>query len=606
MAGWYTTLMNNFMASSQIPLIVHATHEAGVKVGGIGAVLDGLLGADAYNERVTRTILAGPMNGRDATEMERLLSPRNDLQIHYGSLQAIFDGVPEETRLALQQVEQTFEVAILYGRRRFGRHEHEVLLVDVTSPNRQQMDTFRHHIWQNYGFDCARYGWNPELNLYLDIAPPLFGALMALGVGDDLDANDKFIIAHEWLGLPLVFAAQMTQPNQWRTIFYAHETATARRLVEEHSGHDTRFYNTLFKAQEWNLTLESLFGNQDDLFKHPMIKQAVRCDNIFAVGDLVVDELRFLGDGFTHANIDLVYNGIPSTNTSLAEKLESKRRLQKYCENLLGYIPDYVFTHVTRLVYSKSLWRDMRVMEHLDRMLAQEDKRAVLFVLSTSVPAGRRSEWVHAWEQQYGWPVGHRGDNGDLIDAEAPYFFNVVEPFNQRASHSQVVFVNQFGWSQDRCGQRMPADMEFMDIRRGSDLEFGQSIYEPFGIAQVEPLTFGSLCCVSSVCGCVGFVEQAAVGLENAPNLVVADYVRLPDGFWLNSPYDALNIDGGTRDWIESANAAGVAETIFERLPKSQAEMQVLLDRGQAIARGMSWDVVATEFLFNGLQNAKK
>jgi hypothetical protein len=27
-----------------IPLVVHATHEAGVKVGGIGAVLDGLLG----------------------------------------------------------------------------------------------------------------------------------------------------------------------------------------------------------------------------------------------------------------------------------------------------------------------------------------------------------------------------------------------------------------------------------------------------------------------------------------------------------------------------------------------------------------------------------
>jgi hypothetical protein len=27
----------------------------------------------------------------------------------------------------------------------------------------------------------------------------------------------------------------------------------------------------------------------------------------------------------------------------------------------------------------------------------------------------------------------------------------------------------------------MPADMEFMDIRKGSDVEFGQSIYEPFG-----------------------------------------------------------------------------------------------------------------------------
>ena len=28
-----------------IPLVVHATHEAGLKLGGIGAVLDGLLSA---------------------------------------------------------------------------------------------------------------------------------------------------------------------------------------------------------------------------------------------------------------------------------------------------------------------------------------------------------------------------------------------------------------------------------------------------------------------------------------------------------------------------------------------------------------------------------
>ena len=43
----------------------------------------------------------------------------------------------------------------------------------------------------------------------------------------------------------------------------------------------------------------------------------------------------------------------------------------------------------------------------------------------------------------------------------------------------------------------MPADMEFMDIRKGSDAEFGQSIYEPFGIAQVEPISFGGICVFS-------------------------------------------------------------------------------------------------------------
>ncbi len=587
-----------------IPLVIHATHEAGVKLGGIGAVLDGLLGATAYNEAVQRTILVGPMNLADDTEAERLMSPRNGLKIRYSSMHAVVQDLTPTQQRALQQVEQTFEIALLYGTRTFGGHDHEVLLVDASQPNQQQINTFRFHIWQNYGFDASRYQWNPEFNLYLNIAPPLFAALKAIAVDAELAQNEKFIIAHEWLGLPVVFAAQMTEPDQWRTVFYAHEMATARILVEGADGHDTRFYNALAKANADNLDLAAVFGNQDHFFKHPLLHQAIRCDNIFAVGDLVVDELRFLGGAMRTANIDLVYNGIPAATISLAEKLASKERLQQYCENLLGYRPDYVFTHVTRMVLSKALWRDLRVMEHLEHQLQAAGERAVLFVLSTSVPAGRRPEWVAAWEQQYGWPVGHRGDNGDLIDEEVAYFFQGVEPFNHRAQNSQVVLVNQFGWSQDRCGQRMPADMEFMDIRKGSDLEFGQSIYEPFGIAQVEPLSFGALCCVSNICGCVGFAERAADGLENLPNLVVADYVTVPHGEWLDTAHDALRIDRGLRDWIEENNSAAAAETIFERLPKTEAEQRSMLKTGQAVAQKMSWEVVVADYLLPGLCRA--
>ena len=75
--------------SVKFDLVVHATHEAGVKMGGIGAVLDGLLGARAYNERVSRTVLVGPMDTEDAVEMERLTAPRNQLQIDYSSHHAV-------------------------------------------------------------------------------------------------------------------------------------------------------------------------------------------------------------------------------------------------------------------------------------------------------------------------------------------------------------------------------------------------------------------------------------------------------------------------------------------------------------------------------------
>jgi hypothetical protein len=533
--------------------------------------------------------------------MERLTSARNALLIRYSSLHGIFDGVPEEQRAALQRVEQIFEVGILYGTRQFGGYTHEVLLADVTNPNRQQVNSFKFFLWQHYGINSARYEWNPEFNQYIALAPPLFAALKAIGADAGLEAQQKNILAHEWLGMPVVFAAQLNEPGQWRTFFYAHETATARMLIEGHGGHDTRFYNALFKAKEWGLDLEAVFGNQDDFFKHLILKQAARCDNILAVGDLVVEELRFLGGAIGRANIDLVYNGAPAAAITLLDKLESKRRLQKYCENLLGYTPDYIFTHVTRLVISKALWRDLRVLEHLDGMLQQVGQRAVLLILSTNAPAGRRPAWVMAWEQQYGWPVGHRGDNGDLLDLEAPFFFHGVEPFNRRARACQVIFVNQFGWSQDRCGLRMPAEMEFIDIRKGSDLEFGQSIYEPFGIAQIEPLSFGAICCVSNVCGCVGFVGRAAGGITQAPNIVVSDYVTLPPNYPIPNPYHALVIDQGVRDWIEGINSVATAQTIFDRLPKNRAQMQAMLDRGQRIAQQMSWEVVVRDYLLQGL-----
>ena len=77
------------MPSSSIALVVHATHEAGFKIGGIGAVLDGLLGAPAYNAAVSRTIVVGPLNPWNGEEMERLTAPRNRLSIIYSSLQGV-------------------------------------------------------------------------------------------------------------------------------------------------------------------------------------------------------------------------------------------------------------------------------------------------------------------------------------------------------------------------------------------------------------------------------------------------------------------------------------------------------------------------------------
>jgi hypothetical protein len=146
----------------------------------------------------------------------------------------------------------------------------------------------------------------------------------------------------------------------------------------------------------------------------------------------------------------------------------------------------------------------------------------------------------------------------------------------------------------------MPEAMRFTDLRIGTDLEFGQSIYEPFGIAQVEPLSSGALCVVSSVCGCVGFLERAAAG-RPLPNLIVADYVSVAPEWSLWSPWDALRIDEPVRSSLEARNSYLVAQQIAERLPQSDDDRRRLLEAGQRTAAGMSWEVVAREYLLPAL-----
>lgn len=587
-----------------IPLVVHMSHEAGVSAGGISAVLEGLLGAPAYSAAVARTVVAGAMHGADSMAMERLLHPRNGLSIAYSSLHDIFNGVPGTQIELLQQVERASGVAILYGTRRFGGVAHEVLLIDATRPDRKEVNLFKYRCWERFGLDSARYERNLEFDFYMALAPALLAALCALGIGEGSAPGERMILAHEWMGLPLLLAAQMAEPGGWRTVYYAHEVATARRLIEERSGHDTAFYNALFAAKAWNVSLETVYGGQNDDFKHALIRLAAQCDAIFAVGDLVIEELRFLGGGLSKTPIDLVYNGIPAQSTRLADKHASKAKLQQYAANLLGDRPDFVFTHFAQAMISKAFWRDLRVLAHLDGMLAEAGETAVLFLLTSSEAAGRPRAWVLAWEEEYGWPVTHRRNNGDLLDQEAPLYVDNIEPFNRQASNVRVVLVNQSVWRLEHWGRRLPAEMDFVDLRQGADVEFGQSIYEPFGIAQVEPLTYGAISCLSSVCGSVGFVERT-VGLASLPNLIVADYVSLPAGYWLRSPYDALAIDRGVRDWVEQESSRRVAQQLLAQLPRRDADHQALLETGCAAAARMSWDAVVQDYLLPCLKKVQ-
>jgi len=575
--------------------LVHVTHEAVGKIGGIGAVLAGLFTSRCYGDAVGRSILVSPMFTHDLP-VEQRLGPNGRV------LYCCENGTAATHHSqSLRKVEELYNAPLVYGRVRFVNEQTgvettpEVLLVDVRNVERAPVDFLKRRLYEQFGIRSDRYEHLWEYEQYVRLAAPALGALEAIGaVGDSTT-----FVAHEFMGLPTTLAAMVEPGRRCKTAFYAHEVATIRRIVENHPGHDTMFYNVLNSAAGSGFYVDDLFGRQDDFFKHTLVRAASHCDTIYAVGNQVVDELKLLDPQFAAADINVVYNGVPAYQIKVEDKIGAKAKLQLYCQRLLGFWPEVVFTHVTRLIVSKGLWRDLAVLDELEKYFRSDGRSGVFFLLSTQV-ARRSAGDIESMESAYGWPVAHRENWPDLSGGEAE-LYTLIQRFNSRSRNIKVVFINQF-FEGDNCGRAMPKNLGFMDFRIGTDVEFGQSIYEPFGISQFEPLSFGGICVVSSVCGCLGFLRDITAG-RDVDNVIVADYTDLGD----EAPadlYQLLQIDRTVRDRIEADRAGKLARQIMTRLPKSNLQIDRLIQSGYWLARQMSWDRVVGDYLLPALPTA--
>jgi len=586
--------------------MVHVTHEAVRKIGGIGAVLQGFFTCNSYLKAVERSIVVGPLFSTEGKLSDRL---GEDGDVLYSSI----DGFAEtEYASAFEQIEKFYNVSIVYGRRTFNdgqtgiKYSPEILLFDVRNVNTEHINEFKKQLFEKFGIRSHLYEELWEYEQYVRLAPAAIAALKAITAAGE----STTIVSHEFMGMPTVLAAILEQGCDFGTVFYAHEVATMRRIIEEHPGHDTMFYNVMKQAHKEKLYVNEVFGDQSCYFKHPLIEASKYCDCICAVGNYAAAELRFLGPQFETAEINVVYNGLPAYQIGIAERLAAREKLRQYCKTLLGYKPDYVFTHVTRMVQSKGLWRDLCVLSKMEKEFRSRGKTAVMFLLSTETNQ-RPSGDIYDMESAYNWPVAHREGWPDLSGGEAK-FYTTVQEFNAKSRNIKIVFVNQFGFKPKHCGRRMPADMEFMDIRKGSDVEFGQSIYEPFGISQLEPLTFGGICVVSSVCGCAGFVQDVTNGQKNK-NVIIADYTEMNGHFRGNAEVMAsqadiegmLRVGRSVRSQIEDYVSEKAARQVIERLAKSESEMEPMMQAGYSLAEKMSWDVVVENYVLPSLQKAQ-
>ena len=124
-------------------IVVHVTHEAVEKIGGIGAVIAGLMTAEAYSRNVSRTILLGPLLRTDLPVNRRLGEGGN---VIYSTLDNI---LPPPWRDRFRPIERTYDVGIIYGTRNVcdpysGKcQKAEVLLVDVFHANRDRLNLFK-------------------------------------------------------------------------------------------------------------------------------------------------------------------------------------------------------------------------------------------------------------------------------------------------------------------------------------------------------------------------------------------------------------------------------------------------------------------------------
>lgn len=577
--------------------LVHVTHEAVVKIGGIGTVLEGLITSEDYDAAVDRTLLICPLFNSEG-DVHTRLGPQSE--VLYSSIDGRVSGPLAH---AFHEIEHRFHVRIIYGRRLLRdsiTHREarpEVALIGVGHAAMHEVNVFKKRLYDSFGIDSRRYEGSWDYEQYVRLAEPAMAVVRALGF--DSGSQRCVVIGHEFMGMPTALCAKSHSEWGIKAAYHAHEVPTARKIVEEHPGHDTMFYPVLAKGAEQGLYLPDLFGDQSGYYRHALAEASRHLDVTFAVGDYVVRELEMLSPAMDRGKIKLVYNGIPATETTPEEAAQSKQKLQDYANILLGDRPDYIFTHVTRLTPSKGLWRDVRVMSHIESHFRELGKTAVLFVLSTEIGGPRRREDVLHMERHSNWPVAHREGLPDLTNGEA-LFYQDVQTFNARSRQCKIVFINQFGFDRLTCGQRMPEDMAFRDIRIGSDVEFGQSIYEPFGIAQVEALSFGSICVMSSACGSRFFAEKVA-GPKGSPNVIVADYCSYHASPDTIDGYKNLKRD--EREEFAEGVAEVVACEIVKRLPATMEDKAAFVRRGYQLASRMSWDVIARDYFLPAIRD---
>ncbi|MBW6515180.1 MAG: hypothetical protein K0B81_01015 [Candidatus Cloacimonetes bacterium] len=564
---------------------IHISHEAAKKIGGIGSVLSGICNTESYQQFFSRTIFYGPLfDDQSSLHPERLGKEANVL---FSSLDGINEKYPQ-----LHDICYHANIDIVYGTKKIFDEIHptqstevEVILVGVKRLKIEKLNSFKFQLWEKFQFQSDLYNdWDCEQ--YVRLAVPFVDIIQALAAPQD----EIVAFSHEYMGVPCCLKLLLSEDINKRTYFYAHEVSTARALVEKLPGHDITFYNLMKRDLENSLPMEDRYGSQKNNYRNELIKLATNFDSILAVGDWIEKEYAYLQPIVDREKIHIVYNGVPTNNLSFDDKISSRKRLIEYCNNLYNFTPDIIFTHVTRLVISKGLWRDIRFLEEMDKYFAENNMKGFYILLSSLISTGRDPAEIERMESEYGWPVLHQEGYPDLIDYERDVYSS-IKIFNAKSRAIKGVFINQYGFSPETTGKRIPAGTSFSDLRYGSDVELGFSIYEPFGIAQIETVPFGGIAVLSRQCGCSFLLDVAFRDAAIKPYYYI-DFSEID----IQDENKILNLSYSQRTELEHQLFEKHSKRIFDLLPKDDQVREELLKQAHSTTESLSWESNIAQF----------
>jgi glycosyltransferase involved in cell wall biosynthesis len=209
---------------------------------------------------------------------------------------------------------------------------------------------------------------------------------------------------------------------------------------------------------------------------------------------------------------------------------------------------DHVFLKIARPVRCKCFDRDVSVCTELNRRLSDSGQRALFLVVSS-------------WDDQQ-------------RENEIWNWFRLLYDRRNDLSNIDFYVINDFNWPGKSLEERNKLRSKLF---WACDVSFSQSSYESFGIAQLEPLAFGSICIISAVSGAAEILHQhlGSELYQNHPSIVLADYTGDNNPVGDNIRKIAVNVFKYDTAELEHQTAVGVATEVWRQLEAQKMDEQI-------------------------------